>query len=91
MITGVPSQAPPKSDLGMAVEVLENRHRRETKHSAGAGCTPVFVKLAPFKTDFTSGVRHPKGCLAFHYHADTRQPKNLSATEMEIIRVLRAN
>jgi len=75
----------------MAVEALKNRQRREAKHFAGAGFTLVFVKLAPFKSNFTGGVRYPKGCLAFHYHADTRQPKNLSAAEMEIIRVLRAS
>jgi len=75
----------------MAVEALKNRQRRKAKHFAGAGFTLVFVKLAPFKSNFTGGVRYPKGCLAFHYHADTRQPKNLSAAEMEIIRVLRAS
>ncbi len=91
MNTGVPGQDFPGSDLGMAVQVFENRHGRETIHSMGAGFTLVFVKLAPFKTNFTGGVRYPKGCLAFHYHADTRQPKNLSAAEIEIIRVLRAN
>ena len=49
MNTGVPSQDFPGSDLGMAVQVLENRHGRETIHSMGAGFTLVFVKLAPFE------------------------------------------
>ena len=48
MNTGVPGQDFPGSDLGMAVQVLENRHGRETIHSMGAGFTLVFVKLAPF-------------------------------------------
>ena len=48
MNTGVPSQDFPGSDLGMAVQVLENRHGRETMHSTGAGFTLVFVKLATF-------------------------------------------
>jgi len=38
------------SDLGMAVQVLENRHGRETMHSTGAGFTLVFVNLATFRT-----------------------------------------
>ena len=50
MNTGVPGQDFPGSDLGMAVQVLENRHGRETIHSMGAGFTLVFVKLAPFGT-----------------------------------------
>jgi hypothetical protein len=50
MNTGVPGQAFPGSDLGMAVQVLENRHGRETMHSMGAGFTLVFVQLAPFGT-----------------------------------------
>ena len=48
MNTGVPGQAFPGSDLGMAVQVLENRHGRETMHSTGAGFTLVFVNLATF-------------------------------------------
>jgi len=51
MNTGVPGQDFPGSDLGMAVQVLENRNRRETMHPMGAGFTLVFVKLAPFNTD----------------------------------------
>ena len=47
MNAGVPGQAFQGSDLGMAVQVLENGHERETKHSMGAGFTLVFVKLAP--------------------------------------------
>jgi len=39
-----------ESDLGMAVQVLENRHGRETMQSAGAGFTLVFVQLATLGT-----------------------------------------
>ena len=49
MNKGVPGQDFPGSDLGMAVQVLKNRHGRETMHSMGAGFTLVFVKLAPFR------------------------------------------
>ena len=45
MNTGVPSEDFPGSEFGMAVQVLENRHGRETIHSMGAGFTLVFVKL----------------------------------------------
>ena len=48
MNKGVPGQDFPGSDLGMAVQVLKNRHGRETMHSMGAGFTLVFVNLAPF-------------------------------------------
>ena len=48
MNTGVPGQDFPGSDLGMAVQVFENRHGRKTMHPMGAGFTLVFVKLAPF-------------------------------------------
>jgi hypothetical protein len=48
MNTGVPGQDFPGSDLGMAVQVVENRHGQETMHPMGAGFTLVFVKLAPF-------------------------------------------
>ena len=48
MNTGVLGQDFPRSDLGMAVLVVENRHRQETMHLMGAGFTLVFVKLAPF-------------------------------------------
>ena len=48
MNTGVPGQDFSGSDLGMAVQVLENRHGRETMRSMGAGFTLVFVKLATF-------------------------------------------
>ena len=50
MNTGVPGQDFPGSDLGMAVQVLENRDGRQTIHHMGAGFTLVFVKLAPFGT-----------------------------------------
>ena len=48
MNTGVPSQDFPGSDLGMAVQVVQNRHGQENMHPMGAGFTLVFVKLAPF-------------------------------------------
>ena len=48
MNKGVPGHDFPGSDLGMAVQVFENRHGRETMHPMGAGFTLVFVKLAPF-------------------------------------------
>ncbi len=48
MNTGVPGQDFPGSDLGMAVQVLENRDGRQTIHPMGAGFTLVFVKLATF-------------------------------------------
>jgi hypothetical protein len=61
MNTGVPGQDFPGPDLGMAVQVLENRHGRETMHSIGAGFTLVFVKLAPFGTGpFTTSPWFPK-------------------------------
>ena len=44
MNKGVPDQDFPASDLGMAVQVLENRDARQTIHSKGAGFTLVFVK-----------------------------------------------
>jgi len=50
MNTGILGQDFPGSDLGMAVQVLENRDGRETIHSMGAGFTLVFVNLAPFGT-----------------------------------------
>ena len=48
MNTGVPGQDFPGSDLGMAVQVVENLHGQETMHPMGTGFTLVFVKLAPF-------------------------------------------
>jgi len=51
MNTGVPGQDFPGSDLGMAVQVVENRHGQENMHPMGAGFTLVFVKLAPFSSD----------------------------------------
>ena len=51
MNTGVPGQDFPGSDLGMAVQVVQNRHGQENMHPMGAGFTLVFVKLAPFGTD----------------------------------------
>jgi hypothetical protein len=48
MNTGVPGQDFPGSDLGMAVQVVENRHGQEDMHAMGARFTLVFVKLAPF-------------------------------------------
>ena len=51
MNTGVPGQDFPGSDLGMAVQVVENRHEHEAMHPMGAGFTLVFVKLAPFMPD----------------------------------------
>jgi len=50
MNTGVPGQDFPGSDLGMAVQVVQNRHGQENMHPMGAGFTLVFVKLAPFGT-----------------------------------------
>ena len=50
MNTEVSGQDFPGSDLGMAVQVLENWHGRETTHSMGAGFTLVFVSLAAFGT-----------------------------------------
>jgi hypothetical protein len=58
MNTGVPGQDFPGSDLGMPVQVLENRHGRETIHSMGAGFTLVFVKLATFGTGTLSCFDH---------------------------------
>jgi hypothetical protein len=51
MNTGVPGQDFPGSDLGMAVQVVENRHEHEAMHPMEAGFTLVFVKLAPFMPD----------------------------------------
>ena len=45
MNTGVPGQDFPGSDLGMALQVVENRHGQETMHPMGAGFTLVFVKM----------------------------------------------
>ena len=45
MNTGVPGEDFPRSEFGMAVQVLENRHGRETIHSMGAGFALVFVKF----------------------------------------------
>jgi hypothetical protein len=39
MNTGVPGQDFPGSDLGMAVQVVENRHGQETMHPMGTGFT----------------------------------------------------
>ena len=57
MNTGVPGQDFPGSDLGMAVQVVENRHGQETMHPMGTGFTLVFVKLAPFGS----------GSILFHF------------------------
>ena len=65
MNTGVPGQDFPGSDLGMAVQVLENRNGRETMHSMGAGFTLVFVKLATFRanpvSNYSATSSHPVG------------------------------
>ena len=57
MNTGVPGQDFPGSDLGMAVQVVQNRHGQENMHPMGAGFTLVFVKLAPFGS----------ACIFFHF------------------------
>jgi hypothetical protein len=45
MNTGVPGQDFPGSDLGMALQVVENRHGQETMHPMGAGKGKMGVSV----------------------------------------------